>query len=257
MHRLAAALLVLACAATAAEEDPLAKELARYRDAVSKLQKTMDDGVAKERARSIPAIIAIAKRQLAKGDMPGAVRAWKTVLRLDDQHAEARQFFTSINQLEQTLAELEKEESAGGDLLGDDAAATAPDIQMGKPWEGQVTIQAGQPLKLGVLPKGTRITLQYVTGTWTFRRGGRPLMNPDDAVAPEPYRLLLVDQQGAFKATVLTGTLEKPWTFTVEEPIAEGALRISRSPPPAPDGAVTYKLSVAKPRGADSPSRGR
>jgi hypothetical protein len=235
-------LLILTLVILAAEDDPLVKELGRYDDAVAKLQKTYDDGVAKERNKSIPAIAAIAKRLLAKGDMPGAVKAWKAVLRLDDQHAEARQFFTSIGQLDKVLAELESEESAGADLLGDGVGPV-----MGKPWQGSAVIRADKPLLLGDLPAGTQITLQYQAGSWTWRQGVQPMMSPDDAVSRAAYRVVLAAEIGVVQE-VAPGSAQTPWTWTAPSDIKGALLRMSAANGRAPTGSVTYKVTVVKPK---------
>lgn len=241
MLRLSFLVLIAACC-LAAEEDPVVREQQKYEEAVAKLQKTFDDGVAKERTKAIPALAAIAKRQLGKGDMPGAVKAWKAVLRLDDQQAEARQFFTSIKQLDEVLAELESEESATTDLLGDGAAPV-----LGKPWQGVVTIKADKPLLIGDLPAGTQISLQYQSGTWTFRQGVQPMLNPDDATARPAYRLSLIADKGV-RQDVPAGTLQQAWSWTLPSELTGVMLRLANSGGRAPAGAVTYKMMLIKPK---------
>jgi hypothetical protein len=235
-------LVLLTIVLLAAEDDPLAKEQGRYDEAVAKLQKSYDDGVAKERSKSIPTIAAIAKRLLAKGDMPGAVKAWKAVLRLDDSHAEARQFFTSIGQLDKVLAELESEESAGADLLGDGVGPV-----MGKPWQGTVVIQAGKPLLIGDLPAGTQLSLQYLSGTWTFRQGAQPMLSPDDAGSRPVYRVVLATETGVVQE-IPAGTSQQAWTWTAPSDLKGVLLRFSGASGRAPAGSVTYKATVIKPK---------
>jgi hypothetical protein len=235
-------LVLLTLVILAAEDDPLVKELGRYDEAVAKLQKTYDDNVAKERNKSIPAIAAIAKRLLAKGDMPGAVKAWKAVLRLDDQHPDARQFFTSIGQLDKVLAELESEESAAGDLLGDGAGPV-----MGKPWQGTAVIRADKPLLLGDLAAGTQVTLQYQAGAWTWRQGVQPMMSPDDAVSRPAYRVVLVAEIGVVQE-VAAGSAQTPWVWTAPSDIKGAMLRMATANGRAPTGSVTYKVTVVKPK---------
>lgn len=242
MLRLPFLVLVAACCLSAVEEDPLVREQQKYEEAVAKLQKSYDDGVAKERTKAIPAITAIAKRQLGKGDMPGAVKAWKAVLRLDDQHADARQFFTSIGQLDQVLAELEKEESATADLLGDGAAPV-----LGKPWQGTVTIRADKPLLIGDLPAGTQIALQYQSGTWTFRQGVQPMLSPDDAASRPAYRLALTADNGV-RQDIPAGTMQQAWSWTLPSELKGVLLCLSNANGRAPAGSVTYKVTLSKPK---------
>lgn len=243
MLRLPVLVLLAASCLSAADEDPLLREQQKYDDAVAKLQKTYDDGVAKERAKAIPALAAIAKRQLGKGDMPGAVKAWKAVLRLDEQQADARQFFTSIGQLDQVLAELESEESAAADLLGDGAAG----IVLGKPWQGTVTIRADKPLLVGDLPAGSQISLQYQAGTWTWRQGVQPMMSPDDQTSRAAYRVALTADNG-LRQDIPPGTMQQAWSWTLPSELKGVMLRLASANGRAPAGSVTYKVTLIKPK---------
>ncbi len=240
LRPLSACLLVI-CALVAVEDDPLAKELSRYDDAIAKAQKNFDDTVAKERGKTIPVLITLAKKVVGKGDMPGAVKAWKAVLRLDGQQVEARQFFTSIGQLDKVLAELEAEESAGGDLLGDGAGPV-----LGKPWEGTVTVRADKPMQLGDLPTGTKITLQYLSGAWTFRSGVQPMTSPDDEAAPPLFHLALSGEPGVIQE-LPAGSAKTPWNWSAPVDVKGAVLRMSRAGR-APAGSVTYRITVAKPK---------
>lgn len=242
---LIASLLLLAPFAAAAEEDPVAKEMARYDDAVAKLRKTFDDAAGRERAKTVPALAAVAKKALGKGDMPGAVKAWKAVLRLERANADARQFFTSVNQLDQVLAELDKEDASGSDLLGDPVAGGG-EAKAGKPWEGTATVDARSSVDLGAIPKGTTITLQYQDGTWTFRQGVQPPHSPDSPDAPQPYHVVLAAADGEPAAEVGTGSAQKPFTWTAERDYPSLRLRMARFGRD-PAGVVHYKVRIVRP----------
>jgi hypothetical protein len=237
------AMLLATCALIAVEDDPIAREMTRYDEAVAKAQKTFDESLAKERARTIPAIITIAKKLIGKGDMPGGVKAWKAVLRLDDQQAEARQFFTSIGQLDKVLAEIEEDESAPGDLLGDGAGTMTV---TGKPWEGMAVIHADKPLVLGDLPAGTKLSLQYQSGVWTFRQGVHAMVNPDDVAAQGPFRLVLAGEPG-INVEVGQGSAKSAWTWTATSDVKGAVLRLARNGR-APAGVVNYRITLAKPK---------
>jgi len=238
--RLLTVLLLAVCALLAVEDDPVLKERVKYDDAVAKLRKGFDDGIAKERAKAIPLLAVVAKKQVVKGDMPGAGRAWKEILRLDEQHAEARQFFTSLGTLDKVLGEIEAEESASSDLLGDSAGPA-----VGKPWEGNAVVRADKPLALGDLPAGTKITLQYQSGMWTFRQGA--MNSPDDEGTPAAFRMALASAQGLI-TELPPGTAKSVWTWTAPNDTVGAVLRLSRSGGRAPAGSVTYRITVAKPK---------
>lgn len=237
-------LLLLICTALAlgaAEDDPVAKELARYDEAVAKLHRTLDEASARERAKSVPVLAAIAKKQLAKGDLPMAVKAWKAVLRLDRANPDARQFFTSMNQLDQTLAELDREDASGGDLIAD-----GNPLPPGKPREVVAKVNAQIPLDLGAVTAGTVLSFQYVDGAWTFREGMQPMLSPDAPDAPPTYRLAIAPPGGEAIVVVGAGTAEKPFTWTADKDYPSLSLRISRTGR-APAGTANYRLRVVKP----------
>jgi hypothetical protein len=231
-------LLAIACLC-AAEDDPVAKELDRYDEAVAKLQKSFDEGIARERTKSIPALAAVAKKQVTKGDMPGAIKAWKAVLKLDREHADARQFFTSLNQLDQVLAEIDGD-PGGSELLGEGKA-------MGKPVDAVVKIDATGSAPLGAIKNGTTLTFTYKSGQWTFRRGVRPFLSPDAPEADNNYRMLLIGPTGQTLAVIPVGTATTPFTWTASADLAGASLRINRIGL-APEGVVTYAIRAVAPR---------
>lgn len=237
-------LIIVCCfagsAIQAADEDPVAKELARYEEAVNKLRRSLDEGLAKERARSLPALAGVAKKLVAKGDMPGAAKAWKAALGIDRGFAEARQFFTAIDKLDQTLAELDKEEDAG-DLLGDASPAAA-----GKAWEGEVAVEARKPQPLGKVAAGTTLTFRYSEGTWTFRQSRQAPVSPDAAEIQDVNRLVISEGSGPVVATIPAGTAQQPYTWTADKDYPVLNLRISREGRD-PAGAVHYKVKVVRP----------
>ena len=100
-------------ASLAAAADPVETEIARYQESAARLQKVYDDGAARERARSLPVLVNIAKREAGQGNIAGASEVWKQVLALDSQHDDARKFFTGTNQLDAVLAELAKPNPRG------------------------------------------------------------------------------------------------------------------------------------------------
>lgn len=104
--------------------DPLALHAAfrdsqvdSYQAAVDAAQRAYTAEVAKLDAAAIGGLIAIAKREARKPDKEIAIAAWKEVLRLAADHADAIAFFTAVGRLDAVRAELE-DKDASTDLLG-------------------------------------------------------------------------------------------------------------------------------------------
>src|SRR5271170_3972176 len=91
------------------------REILRYNDAVSKLQKTNEEGLAKEKARTLAVLISLARQRVRANESAGATLAWQAVLSLDEGNAEARKYFTANGTLDAVLAKLKQE--ANADLL--------------------------------------------------------------------------------------------------------------------------------------------
>ncbi len=223
-------LILLSALICAGAADPIDAEIARYQESATKLQKTYDDGVARERARSAPALIAVAKRDTAQGDVAGAAEAWKLVLALDPQNDEARKFFTGTNQLDAVLAELAKREDG---LIGKGETTVAkgpsePHIDM----TGARTVRAmaayNSSYTLGSFKRGTVLVFQYVSGTWSSR-GTDAAQSPDAADASPGNRLQVFIDSGN-DAPILTevpaGTAAKPFVYTLERDAVGLSLRI-------------------------------
>lgn len=224
---------------SAALPEAAQKELARYRETVAKLQKSMEESVLKERARTTPVLVAVAKKSLSGGDMPGAVLAWKAVLDLDRGHQEARAFFTSVNQLDQVLAELGPAELPPGE---------APKVA--KPGvERTVTISSehGKELELGAMRAGTTLLFSYAGGRWTFRAGVRDKLSPDQGDADERYRLALCDGAGKIITVIPAGTANQPASHTFAGGEMMVKLRMAHPNPPNPEGEVSYKIRMIPP----------
>ncbi len=96
-----------------------------YQTAVDGAQRAYSAEVAKLNATTITGLIAIAKREARKTDKEIAIAAWKEVLRLDGNHADAVAFFAALGQLDGVRSELENL-NGGTDLLG--AAKPMPEV---------------------------------------------------------------------------------------------------------------------------------
>jgi hypothetical protein len=226
-------------------------EVLRYNDAVSKLQKADDEGLAKEKARTLAVIIPLARQRAHANEGAGATLAWQAVLSLDDGNAEARKYFTANGTLEAVLAKLKQEPSA--DLLGsgDDKpeAAVTPSTA---PVSGSlVAISAAKGVVVGdgPLKSGTAIILRYVDGSWGRGAEARAAGSPDDAGAPARCRLRLTSdprRADATLAVVPTGTATSPYTFTLGSDCDQLVLCINADAGD-PQGSVHYRITVSKP----------
>lgn len=213
----------------------------------AKAQEAFDASLSKATATAIKSLSTIATTAVKRGDMAEAAQAWKEVLRFDQQHADARAFFTATGNLEQVLEETSVPRpipaSASGGTKMPASALTVT-----------VSPADNAERKLGPAKAGTTVVLQYANGTWT-RGGGRRMLggpqNPDDATSDRFHRLAIVDCSGAtpvMLAMVPPGTSATPFTYQLTKDVAQLGLWI------VPDnrtgvrtnGAVTYKVAVKK-----------
>lgn len=227
------------------------REILRYNDAVSKLQKTNDDGLAKEKARTLAVLIPLARQRVRANEGAGAALAWQAVLGLDEGNAEARKYFTASGTLDAVLAKLKQEASA--DLLGagDDQGDTAL-TPTAAPFSGSlVAISAAQGVSVGegALKAGTAITLRYVDGSRGRGAEAKSSASPDAVSSPARCRLRLTSdprRADATLAVVPTGTAASPYTFTLDSDCDQLVLCINADAGD-PQGSVRYRITVSKP----------
>ena len=100
-------------------------------------------------------------------------------------------------------------------------------------------------VSLGRLPKGTKITLQYVQGKWGWHENDTTPESPD--AAQEGRRRLAVYGDGQSVEIVPTGTAKKPYTYVTMKEYSEIILRISSLEGNRPGtGQVLYKVKVSR-----------
>jgi hypothetical protein len=231
--------------------DAIDREVLRYNDAVSKLQKTSDEGLAKEKARTLAVLIPLARQRVRANEGAGATLAWQAVLSLDEGNAEARKYFTANGTLDAVLAKLKQEASA--DLLGagDDKADSAV-TPTAAPFSGSlVAISAAQGVTVGegALKAGTAITLRYVDGSWGRGAEAKAAASPDASGTPARCRLRLTSDPRRAEATlavVPTGTAASPYTFTLDSDCDQLVLCINADAGD-PQGSVRYRITVSRP----------
>lgn len=111
--RLLLVLLSLPVGLVAADQPE--REALRFNDAITKLMQTRDEAQANHKAKALTALTVIAKSRTKAEDAAGAAEAWKAILGIDREHAEARAYFTTLGTLDAVLAELDADPA---DLLG-------------------------------------------------------------------------------------------------------------------------------------------
>jgi hypothetical protein len=110
------ALLLFACVlSTSAAADQADRETLRFNEAVSKLMATRDEAVANHKAKAIVTLTVLAKSRTKAEDAAGAGEAWRAILGIDREHADARAYFSLQGTLDAVLAELDAKPT---DLLG-------------------------------------------------------------------------------------------------------------------------------------------
>jgi hypothetical protein len=251
MRRILLLLLLTGSCAGLLGNELIDREILRFNDAVSKLQKADDEGLAKEKARTLAVLIPLARQRVRANEGAGATLAWQAVLGLDEGNAEARKYFTANGTLEAVLAKLKQEASA--DLLGtgDDKADTAV-TPTAAPFSGAlVAISAAQGVEVGegALKAGTAITLRYIDGSWGRGAEAKAAASPDAAGAPARCRLRLTSDPRRADATlalVPSGTATSPYTFTLDSDCDQLVLCINADAG-EPQGSVRYRISVSKP----------
>lgn len=246
--------LLLLVEARVAAANPVDDELARFNETSSRIDKTLQDGLAREKARTVPALVAIAKREA--GDIAAAAEAWKQVLILDPAQEDARKFFTALGKLDAALAEAKGHQ---GLLIGKGETTPVkppPDPRLDMTGARAVRIQAavGQGTGIGNHKAGSVILFQYVAGAWSYGAGGanaKP-QSPDDAASGEGYRVELIEDSGnepVVLATVPAGTLDTPFLFTLEKNAVGLTLRIKNQDGRVRfySGEVQYRVKILPP----------
>lgn len=107
--------LLLPCMLSAVDQAD--REALRFNDAISKLMHAREEAQANAKAKAITALTVIAKSRTKAEDTAGATEAWKAILGIDREHADARAYFTLLGTLDAVLMELDADPT---DLLGQD-----------------------------------------------------------------------------------------------------------------------------------------
>ena len=251
---LTALLLAPWLAAAAPAADPLDDELARYNEVSGRIDKAYQEGLARERTRSLGALIAIARHEAGQAESAG--EAWKQVLLLEGGNEEARRFFTALGKLDAVLGEVAAHK---GLLLGAGETTPAkpavdPRLDMAGAKTVRILAQYGQGQAIGNHRAGTVILLQYVSGSWAATANGK-LESPDAAATAADLRVELVEDTGntpTALAVVPAGTVDTPFQYVLMRDVVGLTLRIKNQRNPAVgrrlaaanQGEVTYKVKI-------------
>lgn len=207
-------------------------ELDRYQKAEDKVNSTYEEGVARERTRTLSNLSSAIKR-LPKGDKENADALWKLVLQLDVQNEGARDYFTATGKLAAVLTELAAHQ---GPLLGDGNVTVVkksePVIDMSDAKLLRVTASVDTGYTLGSFKKGTVLVFQYVSGAWSGdnrKNEAAKNQSPDAADTADDNRMeIFVDSgnQPRVLVAIPAGTAAKPFVYTIEEDLVGVSIRI-------------------------------
>jgi hypothetical protein len=108
-------LLIILVSLPLGAADQADREALRFNDAITRLMQTRDETQANAKARAITALTVIAKSRTKAEDAAGATEAWRAILSIDREHADARAHFSTLGTLDAVLTELD---ASPADLLG-------------------------------------------------------------------------------------------------------------------------------------------
>jgi len=232
IHSLVALGMGLLLATTADASQAVVDEVARYREASDKADRTYQEGIARERARTLNNLTVAAKR-VAKTEPETADALFKLTLQLDDMNIAAREHFTASGKLNAMLSEVAAKK---GPLIGSGQVTVAkkaePKIDMAGAKPIRVTSSVNSGYTLGSFKTGSVLIFQYVSGTWSANNeAGDSTKNqsPDDEKSDTGNRLQLFIDSGnevVELTTIPTGTAAKPFVYTLDRDVVGLSLRI-------------------------------
>jgi hypothetical protein len=197
---LAAALLGSVVSCRLWSSDELEREVARHDAEVAKAQQVFDDAVASANDKALKVYVRIAQRQAKAGDVPGATASWKEVLRLQRMHAEARAFFTSLNILDDVIAELDQPPTdLLGNPLGAASGANRPALFFGP--DGALVPSSAAVLSEGFTARTTELIVGRTAGDGLFFEEGGP--GNGQAIGLQGNEVVFVVRAGSKPASVM------------------------------------------------------
>lgn len=225
--------LALCVGTPLAASQAVADELTRFREVSDKAERTYQDGLIKERTRTLNNLTTAAKRA-AKSDPANADALWKLVLQLDDMNADAREHFTATGKLNAVLAEVAKLDKAP--LIGDGQVTVVkksePKVDMSGAKAIRVTASFNAGYTLGSFKAGNTLIFQYVSGTWSGNNEANEAANnqsPDDEKSAAGNRMQIFIDSGnepVILAEIPPGTAAKPFVYTIDRDVVGLSLRI-------------------------------
>lgn len=231
-HLLTFSLLALATARVSASQ-AVDDELAKFHEAADKVERTYQDGVAKERARTLNNLVVAAKRA-TKSEPENADALWKLVLELDDMNTDARGYFSTAGKLNAVLAEVAKRPAP---LIGSGQVTVAkksePKIDMTGAKAIRITASFTSGYTLGSFKAGTVLIFQYAGGVWSGNNEANDAaknQSPDDEKTDAGNRVQMFIDSGnetVVLTTIPAGTVGKPFVYTLDRDVVGLSLRIA------------------------------
>lgn len=172
-----------------------------------------------------------------------------SLIKIRDEYARS----TNLEAANKVQSEIDRISLEFGLSSGSEGVAETPNpVVPGNKMKVEIPANDVNGFQIGLLKKGTSITLSYVVGKWKDS-GKIPSDNPDAEFTEKGDNTRLVIANGKYKSRsgpVLTmvpaGTAAKPFTFTLAEDVENVVLRINEEGGDYElnPGAVTYTVTV-------------
>ncbi len=148
------------------------------------------------------------------------------------------------------MISMKKAASPGDSLLGSVQASHATPVSTAAGVRVvSVRADSQEGTSIGRVAEGTRISIQYDSGHWTFGKGVQPDRSPDDPDADNRYRLMLSGRTGPTSKTEIVppSTKGHPFEYVFMGPFDEVFLRIADPVTDNNEGTVRYRCELTPP----------
>ena len=239
------------------------RAMERYESSMERAQQELLEAQAEfqeDATKAQASLVSSLERSInSRLSIPEQVAIYRLILAHDTDHQAARQFFGVLGNLDETLAAIEEEavdSNVTTDILGNPVLTASPiDGSARSNGKGQnVTIDSTSPDggKLGSFKEGQTLTIQYVSGEWTFNKKAgnkRPIQSPDIERTSIRYGIALFRKDSESNkwirlAVIPVGTAEKRFSYSFERDVDHVALRMMDNTYGNNVGSVVYRVAA-------------